>query len=82
MHAGDLCVVQLRHVTYIHLQKMYLVMELCTGGELTARLKLRGYFKEPVYYSHCGVTLATTEGAVNGLRNIVYNIHHQCCNLM
>ena len=30
------------------LQKMYLVMELCTGGELTARLKQLGYFRESV----------------------------------
>ena len=31
-----------------YIQKMYLVMELCTGGELTARLRQLGYFRESV----------------------------------
>lgn len=39
---------------------MYLVMELCTGGELTARLKLRGYFREEVHVHVVNMyTLAT-----------------------
>jgi len=31
------------------LQKMYLVLELCKGGELLTLLKAKGYFTQEVY---------------------------------
>ena len=36
------------HYNIIHLQKMYLIMELCKGGELSLKLREKSYFKEEV----------------------------------
>ena len=35
-------------IIVVTLQKMYLIMELCKGGELSLKLREKSYFKEEV----------------------------------
>ena len=60
-------------VVLLFAQKMYLVMELCQGGELNALLKKQGNFKEQV-------------GKISQLRNTRTTnsfpvTHEHCCQL-
>ena len=41
------------HVCCLFPQKMYLIMELCKGGELSVKLRKKTYFKEPVSRITC-----------------------------